>query len=145
MKKYIKFIIPIVLILTLLIALYFVYKKNKDYCYNEVNLKDILYEIDLATNQKFDSSNLEVISEYFLIDYNKFDNFVIGISQNEQEYFAIFKDLDAETINQIEEKAKIKHNNNYIFNTINTYTYVIVSSEYDKTIDGIIRSFIICD
>lgn len=145
MKKYIKFIIPIILIIILLISLWFVYKKDKNYCYNEVKFEDILYEIDLATNNKFDYSDSQIISEYFLINYNKFNKYVVGRSKDEKEYFVIFKDLDDITINQIEEKVKMKNTDDYIINTINTYTYVIISKEYDRTIDGIIRSFIICD
>lgn len=145
MKRCIKFILPIFLIIIFIVLLCFVYKKDKTYCYNEVLLEDILHEIDSATNHEFDYSSLESIGEYFMIDYNKFDKYIIGISQDKDEYFAIFKDLDDSTINEIESKVKISHKYNYIFNTINTYTYVIVSNQYNMTIDGIIRNFIICD
>lgn len=153
MKKYIKFIIPIVLIVILSICLIIVNITTEEelYCSDTVSFEDIFREIDLFSNSTFTQVSEGTETMYFPINFELSERYFVAANETNTEYFAIIKNLsDSELIfleDFVENRKKEDeaNSNKYKVVIIKDYVVAIISKNYSSAISGIANSYINCE
>ena len=143
-KNIVVFAILLSALLSLVVIKFFV-KQNSDSSCELFELDEVLLEINLATNNSFSIADLDVIIQYFPIDFNEESEYLFANNiELSKEYFVIVKNLSLEKLEELKKYVKF-NTNEIVLGTHNEYTYIIFSETYNSTIEGIIRSYIYCD
>lgn len=149
MKKNVKVLICTILLLCLIVCLSFIIiLKNKQTTCDDFELDDILYEINLATNNYFLSlEEGEDTSSYFPIPFNQNKKHISAFNLNdEDEYFLLIENISSDEKEKLKKfiENSINKEKNIKFEEYGKYTYIISTTDYTSIIDGIIRSYIYC-
>ena len=141
-KKKIMYVILVVCLVSCIIVVRFLESKNKQEA--PINFDNLVIDVNMATNTAFITLDNYALSLDLLIDFDENTEFVYAANEDKTDYFIVARNLNKEEINEIETFVDMQKKLNEIvkMEKNNDYIYLISSSEYSSTIDGIIRSYI---
>lgn len=150
MKKYIKYLIPSILIVILLVLILLVNdtKTINSSCYNSIDIQDIYSDINSFNGDVFSIVDKGMENLYLPVDFSSAEDYIVAANMENNEFFIILYKLSTNQLDSlqqfIDEVKKDSIDVKYTLITEKDYVIVTALRNSNSSFKGILNSYVYC-
>lgn len=150
MKKYIKYLIPSILIVILLVLILLVNTSESinSSCYNNINIQDIYSDINSFNKGVFSTVDKGMGNLYLPVDFSSAEDYIVAVNMENNEFFIILYKLSTSQLESLQRFInEVKKNSIDVkYTLIKEKDYVIVTAlkNPNSSFKGILNSYVYC-